>query len=132
MEHEARQITMRLFRDQRSLLKGFQLAKNIGVMDSRTKFTALAVKFREEGFSDMDIAGFQIPIGTAIFAETPAEIAISVAGELIRTRAFREGREEELPARVEELHHAKEEGIIFDLFHDSGTGSEQKKMHHRR
>ena len=25
------------------------------------------------------------------------------------------GSEEELPARVEEVHHAKEEGIIFDL-----------------
>ena len=27
---------------------------------------------------------------------------------------YRRG-EEELPARVEEVHHAKEEGVIFDL-----------------
>ena len=28
---------------------------------------------------------------------------------------YRRSEEEELPARVEEVHHAKEEGIIFDL-----------------
>ena len=31
--------------------------------------------------------------------------------------------EEELPARKEEVHHAKEEGIIFDLLHKSGRNS---------
>ena len=33
-----------------------------------------------------------MPIGTAIGAETPAEIAVSIAGELILERAKREGR----------------------------------------
>ena len=31
--------------------------------------------------------------------------------------------EEELPARAEEVHHAKEEGIIFDLLHESDRDS---------
>ena len=31
--------------------------------------------------------------------------------------------EEELPARVEEVHHAKQEGIIFDLLTNSGRNS---------
>ena len=29
--------------------------------------------------------------------------------------SYTDEAEEELPARVEEVHHAKEEGIIFDL-----------------
>lgn len=67
-------------------------AHYIGVMGSRTKLMTLAGKLREEGFTDADINRFQSPIGTAILAETPAEIAISIAGELIRTRALRDGR----------------------------------------
>ena len=52
----------------------------------------LARKLKAEGFTDQDIERFYSPIGLAILAETPAEIAISVAGELIMVRARREGR----------------------------------------
>jgi xanthine dehydrogenase accessory factor len=52
----------------------------------------LAGKLKAEGFTDQDIERFYSPIGLAILAETPAEIAISVAGELIMVRARREGR----------------------------------------
>lgn len=68
-------------------------AHYIGVMGSRKKTQTLAQKLREEGFSDQDIERFYTPIGLAISAETPAEIAISVAGELISVRASREGRQ---------------------------------------
>lgn len=59
----------------------------IGVMGSRNKLRTLDGKLLEEGFTKEDIARFQGPIGTPILAETPAEIAISIAGELIKTRA---------------------------------------------
>lgn len=64
----------------------------IGVMGSKKKVQSLAEKLRAEGFGDEDIARFHSPIGLAISAETPEEIAISVAGELIQARACREGR----------------------------------------
>lgn len=75
---------------QRQVLKSS--AHYIGVMGSRKKLETLAGKLKEEGFTDQDIARFYGPIGLAIAAETPAEIAISVAGELIGVRAKREGR----------------------------------------
>ena len=61
-------------------------------MGSRQKLMTLAGKLKAEGFTDQDIERFYSPIGLAILAETPAEIAISVAGELIMVRARREGR----------------------------------------
>ena len=67
-------------------------AHYIGVMGSRQKLMTLAGKLQAEGFTDQDIERFYSPIGLAILAETPAEIAISVAGELIMVRARREGR----------------------------------------
>lgn len=76
---------------QRQVLK--TPAHYIGVMGSRQKIHSLSGKLKEEGFTDEDIARFHSPIGTAISAETPAEIAISIAGELIQVRAGREGRE---------------------------------------
>ncbi len=40
----------------------------------------------EEGYSDEDIASIHMPIGIKIGAETPNEIAISIAAELIAHR----------------------------------------------
>lgn len=75
---------------QRQVLK--TKAHYIGVMGSRQKIQSLSGKLKAEGFTQEDIDRFHSPIGTAISAETPAEIAISVAGELIQARASREGR----------------------------------------
>lgn len=49
-------------------------------------------KTLEDGFTREEIENCHMPIGTAIGAETPAEIAVSIAGELIHIRALREGR----------------------------------------
>ncbi|HJC47364.1 MAG TPA: XdhC family protein [Candidatus Lachnoclostridium pullistercoris] len=59
----------------------------IGVMGSRTKIRATKERLREDGFSEEEIESCRMPIGTAICAETPGEIAVSVAGELISVRA---------------------------------------------
>lgn len=64
----------------------------IGVMGSRKKLDILEERLLKEGFSKKDLERFQSPIGTAILAETPAEIAISIVGELIRVRALKKGK----------------------------------------
>lgn len=61
----------------------------IGVMGSRAKTAQVNSKLREAGISQEAIDRVHTPIGTAIKAETPAEIAISIAGELIMVRAMR-------------------------------------------
>ncbi|MBR5292039.1 MAG: XdhC family protein [Clostridia bacterium] len=59
----------------------------VGVIGSRSKIVATNKRLREAGISDEDIARIHTPIGLPIGAETPAEIAISIAAELIAHRA---------------------------------------------
>ena len=61
----------------------------IGIMGSRRKIAAVTEKLLEQGFTEEEIAGCHMPVGNDIQAETPAEIAISIAGELIQERARR-------------------------------------------
>ena len=69
----------------------------IGVIGSRRKTAAVNEKLRERGIPDEAIAKIHTPIGTAIKAVTPEEIAVSIAGELILTRAERRESETAVP-----------------------------------
>jgi len=59
----------------------------IGVIGSKSKIAYVSQKLREQGFSQEEIDTVHTPIGIAIKADTPAEIAISIAAELILARA---------------------------------------------
>ena len=61
----------------------------VGVIGSRSKIAVVSQRLRELGISEEAIASVHTPIGTAIRAETPEEIAVSIAGELIYVRATR-------------------------------------------
>ncbi len=61
----------------------------IGVIGSRKKTAFVNEKLRQAGVSDAAIASVHTPIGTAIKAVTPEEIAVSIAGEMIHERALR-------------------------------------------
>ena len=58
----------------------------LGVMGSVAKVAELRRGLREEGFSDAEIARLRGPIGVPIQSQTPEEIAISIAAELIQVR----------------------------------------------
>lgn len=64
----------------------------IGVIGSRNKIHVITGKLLADGFTKEEIEFCHMPIGTSIGAETPEEIAISIAGELISIRAGRAGR----------------------------------------
>jgi len=59
----------------------------IGCIGSRHKIASTNAFLMENGVAEAELARIHAPIGLAILAETPAEIAISVAAELIRCRA---------------------------------------------
>jgi len=60
----------------------------IGMIGSRTKVAATFEKLqKEEGFTRDELSRIYTPIGLKIKAETPAEIAISIAAQLIEVRA---------------------------------------------
>ena len=63
----------------------------IGVIGSRRKVAVTNEKLLQEGFSEADLRRIHSPIGLPIGAETPAEIAVSIAAELILERAKRTG-----------------------------------------
>ena len=62
-------------------------AKYIGVIGSRKKTAAVFAKLRDMGYTDADLQRITTPIGLSIKAETPAEIAVSIAAQLIQLRA---------------------------------------------
>ena len=64
----------------------------IGIIGSRSKIHHVTQKLLADGFSQQDIARCHTPVGIPIGAETPEEIAVSIAAELILERARREGR----------------------------------------
>jgi xanthine dehydrogenase accessory factor len=61
----------------------------IGVIGSRNKIASVSKKLLELGFSQDEINRVHAPVGIAIKADTPAEIAVSIAAELILIRANR-------------------------------------------
>lgn len=61
-------------------------ARYIGMMGSKKKVAEIFSALRQEGFSPADIARVHAPIGLPIGGETPEEIAISIAAELIEVR----------------------------------------------
>jgi xanthine dehydrogenase accessory factor len=62
-------------------------ARYVGVMASRSKRARMQAALREAGFDDEAISRIHSPIGLAIGAETPAELAVSIAAEIVQVRA---------------------------------------------
>lgn len=59
----------------------------IGCMGSKNKTRVMMDSLRKAGFSEEDVARIKAPIGLPIGSKTPAEVAISVAAQLIEIRS---------------------------------------------
>ncbi len=59
----------------------------IGMIGSKSKVAEVYRMLREDGFGQEALDRVYSPVGVDIFAETPEEIAISIAGEMIKVRA---------------------------------------------
>ena len=62
-------------------------AAYVGMIGSRRKIATIYEALRDEGFSEEDLSRVHAPIGLAIGAETPGEIAVSIAAEMVQERA---------------------------------------------
>ena len=58
----------------------------VGMIGSRSKVAKVQKALREEGFSDKKRQELHAPIGLPIGGQTPAEIAVSIAAEIIKER----------------------------------------------
>ena len=62
----------------------------VGVIGSRKKAAGVRLVLKEEyGLTEEELNLVTTPIGMDIDAQTPAEIAVSIAGQLIQVRARR-------------------------------------------
>lgn len=64
-------------------------AKYIGCIGSRKKVAVTRERLLADGFTETDIGRVHAPIGLPIGGETPAEVAVSVAAQLIACRSGR-------------------------------------------
>lgn len=55
----------------------------IGVLGSKTKITKMFTNLRKKGISDTFLNSLHAPIGLKIGSQTPEEIAVSIAGEVV-------------------------------------------------
>ena len=68
-------------------------ASYVGVIGSRSKIASTNQRLLAAGIPECELKRIHAPIGLPILAETPAEIAISIAAELILHRAQQTGEE---------------------------------------
>lgn len=62
-------------------------ARYLGCIGSKRKLALCRERLLEDGFTEEEYARLHAPIGLAIGAQTPEEIAVSVAAEMIAVRA---------------------------------------------
>ena len=60
--------------------------KYIGSMGSSQKIKSIFIQLKQNGFTQKDLVKIHTPIGLEIYAETPEEIAISIASEIIKVK----------------------------------------------
>lgn len=80
-----------------------------GMIGSLAKQRKFALRLRARGFTDEQVARLRTPLGAAIGAQTPEEIAVSVLAELVAVRRGAEPERGWVPrARAAPLHETEE------------------------
>lgn len=100
----------------------------LGVIGSRRKVGILRERMLEQGYPEKECNRVYMPIGIDIGAETPDEIAISIAAELIKVRrggkaaSLKMGEDEPVPAYSAEITSAVEMNVIEKAVEAAGQG----------
>jgi xanthine dehydrogenase accessory factor len=63
-----------------------------GMLGSKTKMEKMFADFRASGISEAQLLKIHSPIGIQIKSETPEEIAISIAAQIIQAKNYKELR----------------------------------------
>ena len=99
-----------------------------GMIGSRTKVAAVNKALLEEGFSQEMLDGVYAPIGLSIGGQTPAEIAVSIAAQLVQVRSalgpnmVKPPREPGVLCTIVEKHGSAPRGVgTWMLVHPDGS-----------
>ncbi|MBR5517366.1 MAG: putative selenium-dependent hydroxylase accessory protein YqeC [Firmicutes bacterium] len=90
--------------------------KYLGMIGSRTKVAKTKQQLELDGFSKEQIDTLYAPIGLAIGAVTPAEIAISILAQIIQIKNVSHAASADM-----ELLTAKEDGVLCIITDKSGS-----------
>jgi len=84
----------------------------VGMIGSTRKVDKSFKQLRLEGFKPDDLSRVHAPIGLDILAESPAEISVSVVGELIRYRHHRVSKKKTHGASVKSMNRPRVEKAV--------------------
>jgi xanthine dehydrogenase accessory factor len=87
-------------------------AAYIGVIGSRRKAERFKMRLRAAGFTDAELERMRSPMGVNIGALTPAEIAVSIVGELI---SVRRGNRSRKASSVEQRDEDVRDGVVVEI-----------------
>lgn len=88
----------------------------LGMIGSHKKVAQTIASLKEQGISEDQIATLHAPIGLAIGARTPAEIAISILAEIIEIK-----NKHSVSSVSEELLNTKENGMLCIIIDKQGS-----------
>ena len=89
-------------------------ASYIGVVGSRRKTKYVREKLEAQGFTGEQLDSVYAPIGIEIGSETPAEIAISIAAQLIQIRSAKNRKTKRCTSGASYVNIQNEESIIIE------------------
>ncbi len=104
----------------------------IGIIGSIRKRDALFRELMEAGFSIDDLLRIFCPVGINILAETPSEIAVSIAAQLVLIRAQRiaggkKSDKQSSPSRISPLRKGRG-GNFSQVFYASSSKMEKNRL----
>ena len=97
----------------------------VGMMGSRRRVSMVKQQLEEEGTSRALLETVHTPIGLAINAETPEEIAVSIMAEIIQcknTTRKTEGYRNEILDQIKECEKMHLTGVIAEIVERKGSG----------
>ncbi len=95
-----------------------------GMLGSKTKAAKAFEALRDRGFGDELLSRIHTPIGLPIGAETPGEIAVCIAAEMIRV--YRSAPHDHVDASVKAALQQQGEKILATVVATAGITSRQK------
>ena len=91
----------------------------LGMIGSRTKVRLTREKLLGEGFAEEQLNGIHAPIGLPIGGNMPAEVAVSIAAEIVQEK--NKYNVSYIDAAVERAVAEKKEGVMMTIISKSGS-----------
>ncbi len=107
-------------------LKNYANARYIGMIGSRKKIELTYDALEKKGIDKNDLKRVHAPIGLDINAESPAEIAISIMAEIIRTYREDKNQTELDSSMLKYLSAQDERAVLIRIVETSGSGPRKK------